>query len=133
MTTPPNGGYQAVDWIAHYAAAAPDKAATIKLPSGRRQNCRQMHERVGRLAAFLAAQGIGRGDRVAFLVPNSTDILDLTFATWRIGRIVLALNFRLTAAELDFVLGDAAPKIVLRDSTLLEIVGPLKAHGSVDL
>ncbi len=132
MTTP-SGGYLAVDWIAHYATATPDKAATIELPSGRRQSYGQMHERVGRLAAFLAARGVGCGDRVGFVAPNSTDILDLTFATWRLGGIVLALNFRLTAPELDFIIGDAAPKIVLCDSELADIVAPLRASGNVEL
>ena len=53
--------------------------------------------------------------------------------TWRLGGIVLALNFRLTAPELDFIIGDAAPKVVLYDSELAEIVAPLRASGDVGL
>ena len=132
MTTATDGRYQAVDWIAHFAASTPDKTAMIELPSGRRQSYRQMHERVGRLADFLASQGVTRGDRVGFLAPNSVDILDLTFAVWRLGGIVLALNFRLTAPELDFILGDAGPRIVVYDSSLADTVEPLRA-GNVDL
>jgi fatty-acyl-CoA synthase len=132
MTTSDDGGFTAVDWVAHYAASYPDKTAAIEMPSGRRWSYLQMHDRVGRLAAFLASHGIGRGDRVGFLAVNSTDILDLTFATWRLGGIVLALNFRLTANELEFIIGDAEPKIVLYDSSLVDIAGTVKANTSVD-
>ncbi len=133
MNDPPRIDYSAVDWVAHYADASPEKTATIELPSGRRQSYRQMHERVARLAAFLADHGIERGDRVAFLAPNSTDILDLTFATWRLGGIVLALNFRLTAAELAFIIGDARPKIVLYDGELSNVVADLTGEAHVEL
>lgn len=124
--------YSAVDWVAHYAASSPDKTATIELPSGRRQSYRLMDERVARLAAHLATLGVGRGDRVAFLALNSIDILDLAFATWRLGGIVLALNFRLTAPEIAFIVEDATPKVVVYDRTLSDVVAELHAACAVE-
>lgn len=88
------------DWVAHHAKATPKKIATIDLASGRRHSYARMNDRVGRLAGFLRAAGVEKGDRVGLIALNSTDTLDIIFATWRIGAVHLALNFRLTAAEL---------------------------------
>jgi len=125
--------FMAVDPIAHYAVSCPDKLAIIELPSGRRRSYQNMHARVGRLAALLAARGVGLGDRVGFLAPNSADILDLTFATWRLGGIVLALNWRLTASELAVIVVDAEPKIVVYDAELADTASALQQGTRVDL
>jgi fatty-acyl-CoA synthase len=104
-----------VDWIAHHAKTTPRKTATVDLASGRRHSYADMHDRVGRIAHFLREAGVGRGDRVGLIALNSTDILDIIFATWRVGAVHLALNFRLTSSELAFIVGDAAPKLIFVD------------------
>jgi fatty-acyl-CoA synthase len=105
-----------VDWVAHHAKTTPNKLATIDLASGRRHSYAKMNDRVGRLAGFLESAGIGKDDRVGLIALNSTDILDVIFATWRVGAVHLALNFRLTAPELAFIVGDAAPKLIFVDT-----------------
>ncbi|NNJ65296.1 MAG: AMP-binding protein, partial [Xanthomonadales bacterium] len=65
-----------IDWVAHHAVSSPSRTATIDLASERRQNYAEMHERVGRIAAFLQAAGVGKGDRVGLIALNSTDVLD---------------------------------------------------------
>ncbi|MEX3011277.1 long-chain fatty acid--CoA ligase [Hoeflea sp. TYP-13] len=124
--------YEAVDWIAHHAAATPDKTAMIELPSGRRLSYAQVDNRVGRLAAHLKHIGIRQGDRVGFLALNTTDILELAFATWRLGGIVLALNFRLTASELEFIVEDSSPRVIIHDGALPEVLAELQQRTSVD-
>lgn len=120
-----------VDWVNHYAGTCPDKMATIDLASGRRQTYAQMNERVGRLASYLKAQGIKPGDRVGFLALNSTDVLDIVLATWRVGGVILALNYRLTAPELDYIIGDATPKMMFYDHEFSTVIDELK--GLVDI
>jgi fatty-acyl-CoA synthase len=114
-----------VDWIAHNAANLPDKTATVELPSGRQQSYAQMHDRVGRIASWLLALGVERGDRVGVLALNSVDMLDIIFATWRIGAVHLALNFRLTPSELDYIIGNAEPKMLIFDLELAPTVEAL--------
>jgi fatty-acyl-CoA synthase len=113
-----------VDWIAHNAANLPHKTATIELPSQRRRSYAEMHDRVGRIARWLIDLGVQRGDRVGVLAPNSIDTMEIVFATWRIGAVHLALNFRLTAGELDFIIGNAEPKVVIYDA---ELTGTVEA------
>ena len=77
-----------------------------------------MHERVGRVASWLVSIGVKPGDRVGLLALNSIDTLDIVFATWRIGAVHLALNFRLTPSELDYIIGNAEPDVLdLRPGT----------------
>ncbi|MEM7302684.1 MAG: long-chain fatty acid--CoA ligase [Pseudomonadota bacterium] len=120
-----------VDLIAHNARRNPNKLALIDLPSGRRQTYVQMSERVGRLAHHLHSLGVSEGDRVGFFALNSTDILDLTFAVWRLKGVVLALNFRLTAAELKFIVDDASPDVVVFDRELSGVQADLAETTNV--
>ncbi len=117
-----------VDCIAHTAARSDDRTASIELPSGRRRRYGEMHERVGRIAGWLRSLGVERGDRVGVLALNSTDILDLVFATWRIGAVHLALNFRLTPGELDYIIGNAEPRVLIHDRELGKVVDALETR-----
>jgi len=102
------------DWIAHHAAYAPDSLAQEDLYSGRHFTYREMHRRVDALAAFLQQDcGVGPGDRIATLCHNSTDGYELLFAGQRAGAVVLPLNWRLAVPELEFILRDAEPKVLI--------------------
>ena len=114
-----------VDWIAHNALNLPNKIATIELPSGRQETYAQMHDRVGRIAGWLQGLGVEKGDRVGVLALNSIDTMDIIFATWRIGAVHLALNFRLTPTELDYIIGNAEPKVLISDVELEATVNAL--------
>ena len=121
--------YEVVDWVAYQANVSARSFATRELPSGRVQTYEEMHQRVGRLASALKRLGVGSGDRVAFLMPNSSDILDIAFATWRLGGLVLALNHRLSGNELSFILKDAGAKVVVFDATLDSLIAQIEAPG----
>ncbi|MBT3869479.1 MAG: acyl--CoA ligase, partial [Gammaproteobacteria bacterium] len=114
-----------IDWISHNAHNQRDSIAMIELPSGRTQTYGQMHDRVGRVAAWLQSLGVRRGDRVGVLALNSSDTMDILFATWRIGAVHLALNFRLTAGELDYIIGNAEPDVLIYDRELQDTVDAL--------
>ncbi len=63
---------------------------------------------------------IGRGDRVAVLALNTTDTLEVQFACGRLGAVFLPLNTRLTVPELEYIVGDASPKLMIHDGDLAE-------------
>ena len=125
-------GYEVIDWVGYHAAVKPSAIAMRELPSGRVQTYGGMHIRVGKIAAGLRVRGVEAGDRVAFLMPNSSDIMDLTFAVWRLGGVVLALNHRLSAQELGFILNDAGAQVVVHDASLSELVSEIDAPAVTD-
>ncbi|MFD0034810.1 AMP-binding protein [Streptomyces sp. NPDC127172] len=73
----------------------------------------QLDDRVDRLAQALAAQGVGAGDRVLWVGRNSFRVLESLLAAARIGAVFCPVNWRQSRAELEFVLKDFAPCVVL--------------------
>jgi fatty-acyl-CoA synthase len=109
------------DWIAHFARRTPDKTAAVDLASTRSFTYAQFDARIARLATHLRESlNIARGDRVAALALNTTDTLEVQFACGRLGAIFLPLNTRLTVPELQFIVGDASPKVMIHDAELAE-------------
>jgi fatty-acyl-CoA synthase len=109
------------DWIAHHGRRTPDKTAAIDLASRRHLTYSQFDSRISRLAAHLRDRlNVSRGDRVAVLALNTTDTLEVQFACGRLGAIFLPLNIRLTVPELEFIVGDASPKVMIHDTDLVE-------------
>jgi long-chain acyl-CoA synthetase len=73
-------------------------------------------DRCERLAAGLAAAGIGPGDRVGVLARNAPEYADLCGAAAFLGAILLPVNWRLNPDEIAYVLNDGAPKILVVDA-----------------
>jgi fatty-acyl-CoA synthase len=109
------------DWIAHFGRRTPHKVAAVDLASQRRFTYTEFDQRISRLAAHLRDRlNITRGDRVAVLALNTIDTLEVQFACGRLGAIFLPLNTRLTVPELQFIVGDASPKVMVHDADLAE-------------
>jgi fatty-acyl-CoA synthase len=110
------------DWIAHFGRRTPDKLAVVDLAGPRRLSYAQFDARISRLASHLRDRlAVKRGDRVAVLALNTTDTLEVQFACGRIGAVFLPLNNRLTVPELQYIVGDAAPVLMIHDGDLSEV------------
>ena len=70
-------------------------------------------DRVNRLANALLADGVGPGDRVLWVGQNSARLLELLVAAAKIGAACCPVNWRQSAAELAFVLGDVDAAVVV--------------------
>src|ERR1700690_4123344 len=77
-----------------------------------------LQERVKNIAAALAAHGFVAGDRLALLLPNSPEYIELVYACSWLGVTAVPINTRLSLAEIDRVLADAAPHGLVRHSSL---------------
>ena len=120
---------KAYDWIRHHALRTPDKVASVDLYSERRLTYAEMDQRIGRLAQFLRhTLGVERGDRVAVLSRNSTDIFDIQFACGRLGAIFMPLNWRLALPELEYVLTDSTPRTLIYDGQFVDAAEALEGN-----
>jgi long-chain acyl-CoA synthetase len=70
------------------------------------------------LAAALTQAGFLPGDRLALLLPNGPDYIELVYACSWLGIIAVPINTRLSPVEIDHVLADASPRGLIRHSTL---------------
>src|SRR5580698_2714189 len=85
---------------------------------GRLLTFRELHTRVEGIAATLTSHGFGVGDRLALLLPNGPDYIELVYACSMLGVIAVPLNTRLSTKEIDGVLEDARPHGIVRHSSL---------------
>src|SRR5579864_7061939 len=79
---------------------------------------RELYIRVEGIATTLASNGFGVGDRLALLLPNGPDYIELLYACSMLGVIAVPLNTRLSNNEIDRVLEDARPHGIVRHSSL---------------
>ena len=77
----------------------------------------ELDGRVRRLVATLIQAGFKAGDRLALLLPNGPDYIALVYACAWLGVIVVPINVRLAAVEIDHVLADASPHGLVRHSS----------------
>jgi long-chain acyl-CoA synthetase len=85
---------------------------------GRLLTFRELHTRVEGIAGTLTSRGFGPGDRLALLLPNGPDYIELIYACSMLGVIAVPLNTRLSINEIDQVLEDARPHGIVRHSSL---------------
>ncbi len=82
--------------------------------------------RVNRLAHALQGAGVKKGDRVAVLMANSHVFLEVLQALCKLGGAMVPLNFRLAAPELEFILNDSEPVMLVYSPEFLPLVEQLK-------
>ena len=99
-------------WVEHNAAFTPSKTA-IRFEGEDIDYARFAGTIRAHARALKTVYGVERGDRVAFLGFNSPAMLALFFACARLGATFSPLNWRLVAPELAFILGDAAPRVLI--------------------
>src|ERR1700690_389933 len=85
---------------------------------GRLLTFRELHTRVEGIAGTLSSHGFGVGDRLALLLPNGSDYIELIYACSMLGVIAVPLNTRLSTKEIDRVLEDARPRGIVGLSSL---------------
>ncbi len=102
-----------VSFLARAAEVYPDRVAVIH--GDWRLNWREVYARARALASSLARRGIGAGDTVAVMASNTPHMVEAHFAVPMIGAVLNALNTRLDADALAFMLEHGGAKILLTD------------------
>jgi len=68
---------------------------------GRHSTFRQLHDRVAGVAAALSRHGFERGDRLALLLPNEHEYLELVYACSWLGVIAVPVNARFSVVDIE--------------------------------
>jgi acyl-CoA synthetase (AMP-forming)/AMP-acid ligase II len=97
------------------ASVARDPAALAVRDSRTALTFAQLHDLVEAIAAGLARSGIVAGDRVAVLAHNRVETIALYFAAARLGAVLLPVNWRLLAKEVDWILAHAGARMVISE------------------
>ena len=89
----------------------------------------KLSDRVARLAAGLSSAGFSAGDRVAVLLYNGVEWVELFFAAAKLGGVVVPINYMITAEEMAFILEDAGASWVVSEDALWEITDAARDPG----
>lgn len=105
------------------AAVYPDRTATVY--RDQRTTYREMAGHTTRLAQALISSGIEKGDRVAYLCPNLPQMLFAHFGVPLAQAVLVAVNTRLSADEIAYILDHSGAKMLVGDTELLAKLEPV--------
>ena len=109
-----------LSFIERTAEVYPERLAVIH--GNLRRNWREVFVRCRQLASSLARHGIGKGDTVAVMLPNTPPMVEAHFGVPMSGAVLNALNTRLDAATLAFMLDHGEAKAVIVDVEFADVM-----------
>ena len=111
-----------LSFLSRTATVYPDKLAVVHGTA--RYTYRQFYERCRRFAGALRRRGIGRGDTVAVIAPNVPALLEAHYGVPMAGAVLNALNYRLDARSIAFILAHGQARLLIADRECAPVVGP---------
>jgi fatty-acyl-CoA synthase len=128
--TPNMSEFIELDWLKRWAMVSPNAVALKCADTNRTFTYSEFFERSAELAKTLKREyGIVRGDRVAILAMNEPEHFFLFFALQRLGAILVPINFRLAAREIDHVLNDSGAKVFFFQEQYADLVNRLEVKS----
>jgi fatty-acyl-CoA synthase len=109
-----------LSFIERAAGVYPDRLAVVH--GAQRYSWRETYRRCRRLASALAARGIGRGDTVAVMLPNIPAMYEAHFGVPMAGAVLNALNTRLDAEAIGFMLKHGEAKLLITDREFSPVI-----------
>ena len=88
----------------------------------------QFHDRCDRWTAALAQLGVGKGDRVATICPNTHQHLEQFYAIPQLGAVIVPMNYRLTADDFVYMATHSAAKAICVHSDYLDLIDGVRAR-----
>jgi fatty-acyl-CoA synthase len=109
-----------LSFLVRTAETHPDHTAVIH--GALKRSWAEVYERCRRLASALTARGIERGDTVAVMLPNVPALLEAHFGVPMAGAVLNAINTRLDAAAIAYILEHSGAKLLLADCEYHDVV-----------
>ncbi|MBK9711458.1 MAG: long-chain fatty acid--CoA ligase [Kouleothrix sp.] len=117
-------------WLRRHAELHPRRPALIA--PERRYSYAELNQEANRAAHALMAIGLREGDRIGILAMNDPRFLALLFGAGKIGAIVVALNYRLSAPEIAYQIGDSGVRALFIGAEQAGLVPALREQTGVD-
>ena len=104
----------------------PEKVFLFSEADGRQLTYSEFDLAINRTSAMLVAHGIGKGDVVSLLMPNSVEYIIAYFACWKLGALAGPVNSLLKESEITFVLNNSETKAILVNSEFQERIDSIR-------
>jgi fatty-acyl-CoA synthase len=112
-----------VCFLSRSASIFAEKTAVVY--NDKRFTYQEFYDRVNRLASALRNVGIGKGDKVAFVCPNTPPMLEAHYAVPMIGAALVSINIRLAPREVAYIINHSDSKAMFVDTEFAGIVKPI--------
>jgi len=116
-------------WVQRWSDLHPNKPAIIFEEENITYS--ELHRRANRTAGWLQSVGIEKGDRVAVLLNNCPEFLEIYFACCRLGAIFVPINFRSAPPEIDYFLKNSRPRLFIFGSEYIDPIENLNLKDSL--
>ena len=117
-------------FITKRAELNPNTEAIVDISSGKRLTYPELNARCNKAAHGLVDGGLEVGDRVATLLMNGPEFVEIFFGGAKVGGVTVALNWRLVADELSFILTDSGASTLVFGSAFNAVVSELHERGT---
>jgi fatty-acyl-CoA synthase len=107
-------------WVKRWSMLHPQKPAIIYEDDP--TTYLELHQKVNQSCCWLQSMGIEKGDRVAVMLKNCPEFLELYLACSRLGALFVPVNYRLAAPELDYTLTNSRPRLFVFGSEYADSV-----------
>lgn len=111
-------------FLRFHAIRSPDRLAIVY--GSERVTYGDLFDRMRQLAAFLHEKGVGEGDVVGVFMKNSAAFLEIAFATSYLGAVFLPINYRLAAAEVEYIVDDAGAVLAFGDAEFGDVLSGIE-------
>ena len=127
LTYPYQNFYDMLD-----AAASSSPNKTVIFIDDRKVSYKEFLHKVDAFARFLEIAGVGVGDRVALIAPNSEEFVISVYAATKIGAVVVPVNNMLKANEYKYILNDCEAKLLITSQQYMSEVKELSNTTQVE-
>ena len=114
------------DWIRNWSLIQPNKKALFY--EDQPITYREFNQRTNQLCHLFLETGIQKGDRIAVLLHNCPQYLEIFFALSKMGAILVPLNWRLAGPELEFVLKDSDSRLLIFEPEFEKVVHSIRSN-----
>ena len=112
------------DWIRKWSSLQPKKKALYV--EDQPFTYQEVNRRTNQLCHLLLEFGIKKGDRIAVLLHNCHQYIEIFFGLSKIGAILVPLNWRLAGPELEFILQDSSSRMLIFEPEFEEVVSSIQ-------
>ena len=120
------------DWLSKWAIYSPHHIAIKEYETGKTFTYSELNTAANQLANVLTTEhGLRNADRVAIIAENCAEYVILMSVAQKTGIIIVPLNYRLAVEEIDYLLQDAQPKLIIWETKFAHLVRETAAFEKI--
>lgn len=92
----------------------------------------ELIDRTGRLATTLSAYGVQQGDRIGFVATGCCEMVEVFFAAFQLGAVIVPINYRAKTEELAFMIQDSGVKVLFTEQRYANLISPVLEKSGIE-